>query len=802
MTPMDMVLERLPDARTSGVGWSARCPSHDDQHASLSVSEGDDGRALVYCHAQCSFEAILSALGLTARDVMPNGNKKGRTQSSAKYFSSAEEAIVALEAKHGKRSATWIYQDAAGHAVGQTIRWDRPHGKEIRPISRTTQGWQIRAMASPRPLFGLPTLADAVSVVVVEGEACAEAVDRLGLTATTSAGGAAAAKFTDWSPLAKKTVWILPDNDNPGRKYAHEVAGILESSAKASEVKIVALPHLPPGGDIIDWIHAQGEGVPTTELQRRLMAIFQSAPRNSSPQEMSANTDWPEPIFRTSSQSQLVFPIDVFPEGIRAFVAAVAEEKQVPLDLPAMLALGVAAGGLSRKVTVTPLPGWIHEPVNLFVMCVLPPGERKSQTFSAMLGPVHQLERQWQKVAAPVIRKVENDLRLAQKRVDILESKIAKSEVAAKRNSWLKELEDARKELDAIEVPIYPIVRVDDDTPEMLACELVKQNGRLMAASPEARTLENIQRYAKDLNIDVFLKGHAGDDLRSGRVGRGRDAVDRTALTCLFTPQPCVIQKLSSHTELLGRGFLARWFYSFPQSLVGFRQIGSAAVPEDVSERYQRLITDLWQTTYATESGDHHVLRLSSEAEEGFKEFERWKESELRPGGLLSQISSWANKLGGLCIRLAGILHVSSCLDRGEEWQVQPISWATVQSAIRIARDYALPHALRAFDVQVATPELAQARTIFQWIWKRSNCHESFTQRDVFNGCRGRLKTVLELEPGLTWLQQHALIRLRAKSNATARDRPGRKPSPEFEVNPRLNQANVTPWLLGTPRPV
>ena len=33
---------------------------------------------------------------------------------------------------------------------------------------------------------------------------------------------------------------------------------------------------------------------------------------------------------------------------------------------------------------------------------------------------------------------------------------------------------------------------MDDDTPEMLALELVKQRGRLLAASPEARTLENI----------------------------------------------------------------------------------------------------------------------------------------------------------------------------------------------------------------------------------------------------------------------------------------------------------------------
>ena len=46
MNPVEMLLAKLSEAKRSGSGWSARCPAHDDGKASLSVSEGDDRRAL------------------------------------------------------------------------------------------------------------------------------------------------------------------------------------------------------------------------------------------------------------------------------------------------------------------------------------------------------------------------------------------------------------------------------------------------------------------------------------------------------------------------------------------------------------------------------------------------------------------------------------------------------------------------------------------------------------------------------------------------------------------------------------
>ena len=45
---------------------------------------------------------------------------------------------------------------------------------------------------------------------------------------------------------------ILPDNDDPGGKYADTVAAILAKLTPAPLVKVVDLPGLPDHGDIAD----------------------------------------------------------------------------------------------------------------------------------------------------------------------------------------------------------------------------------------------------------------------------------------------------------------------------------------------------------------------------------------------------------------------------------------------------------------------------------------------------------------------------------------------------------------------
>jgi putative DNA primase/helicase len=76
----DRILRRLCDVRASGTGWMASCPAHEDQTPSLSICVGNDGRTLLKCHAGCSVEEIVRAMGLSIRDLFAQPGRRFGTR--------------------------------------------------------------------------------------------------------------------------------------------------------------------------------------------------------------------------------------------------------------------------------------------------------------------------------------------------------------------------------------------------------------------------------------------------------------------------------------------------------------------------------------------------------------------------------------------------------------------------------------------------------------------------------------------------------------------------------------------------
>lgn len=382
MSPIETLLAKLPGVRKAGNGWSARCPAHEDQRASLSVSEGDDGTALVKCHAGCDTSAILAAVGLKLADLFPTRAsptpiRNGKPKASGRTFPTAKDAVAELERRHGTHSALWTYHDAVGNSVGQVVRWDRPDGKDIRPVARHDDGWRIGAMPEPRPLYGLPELTTARRIVVTEGEKAADAARSIGFTATTSVGGSQAADKSDWRPLDGKEVWILPDNDPAGRKYAATVADVLAKVTSVPVVRVVELPDLPAGGDIVDWIDAHGEAAEADGLRMEIEALAQTV-------EPLRPEDADDLAYRS-------FPVDALPEPIRGFVDAGARAIGCDpsyLALPLLTAIAAAVGN-TRRLELK--PGWSVPPI-LWGAIVGESGTAKTPAFKLQraLGSEHR----------------------------------------------------------------------------------------------------------------------------------------------------------------------------------------------------------------------------------------------------------------------------------------------------------------------------------------------------------------------------------------------------------------------------
>lgn len=131
----------------------------------------------------------------------------------------------------GAPVATYTYFDTHANVIASVVRFE-PDGtrasKTFRPwCYKTVDGVQKWSPGAPdlRPLYKLPEIALASTVVLVEGEGCADALNNVGITATSAMQGAhAPINKTDWSPLAGKTVIIWPDKDAAGFAYAKAVS--------------------------------------------------------------------------------------------------------------------------------------------------------------------------------------------------------------------------------------------------------------------------------------------------------------------------------------------------------------------------------------------------------------------------------------------------------------------------------------------------------------------------------------------------------------------------------------------------
>jgi putative DNA primase/helicase len=158
-----------------------------------------------------------------------------------------------------KPAGLHAYCNPDGVALFYRIRLKHPEtgDKWIRPIHHDGRAFVLSEPPAPeagKPLYRLPELlADAGTVYVVEGEACADALAGLGVIATTS-GSADSADAADWSPLRGRDVVIWPDNDKAGERYAHAVTAKLRGIAVSVEWIDLAPLALPEHGDCVDWL--------------------------------------------------------------------------------------------------------------------------------------------------------------------------------------------------------------------------------------------------------------------------------------------------------------------------------------------------------------------------------------------------------------------------------------------------------------------------------------------------------------------------------------------------------------------
>jgi hypothetical protein len=336
---VDNLLSRLKRVKGTGSGWQARCPAHEDRVASLSVSEGDDGRALVKCHAGCAAETVAAALGLQLADLFEReprpvavsinspsrptedlaGPAAGAQRSSqhrnaskgegdsadrprlrisdadARRFADAllgsEKALERLSALRGwtrealdrmevgfdGRRVTFPYRDAHRRLVGLGRYQPNPERRgESEPKLKAEAGSQRQLWPAPESLETDGYL------WLVEGEPDAIRAHSLGLAAVAVPG------VEGWRAeyakrFAGRRVVVCLDCDEPGGQAAERIA--VELAPVAAEVRLLELDAgRNDGFDLSDFTGSATSADERDAMRRILLDKAQRALRLEPPE--------------------------------------------------------------------------------------------------------------------------------------------------------------------------------------------------------------------------------------------------------------------------------------------------------------------------------------------------------------------------------------------------------------------------------------------------------------------------------------------------------------------------------------
>ncbi|WP_404789262.1 DUF927 domain-containing protein [Altericista sp. CCNU0014] len=206
---------------------------------------------------------------------------------------------------------TWQYTDSEGNPLIQTRRTDDGLGKrKIWQEYRLDGQWQAKATEATKASkeeakravmpFNWAAVKEAIAacepIFWVEGEPCVEALESIGLSATTSIGGSAGyRKYGDYAQIFRgATLVICPDRDTSGMKYALEVAKDYPDAQW-----LYAFPDSPSwkalskdgGWDVADWIDAlKIEGLSIEQIRDRVLAAVEPQRVSSKPKSETEST--------------------------------------------------------------------------------------------------------------------------------------------------------------------------------------------------------------------------------------------------------------------------------------------------------------------------------------------------------------------------------------------------------------------------------------------------------------------------------------------------------------------------------
>ena len=479
---------------------------------------------------------------------------------------------------------------------------------------------------------------------------------------------------------------------------------------------------------------------------------------------------WPD-LIPFDAPDLMSIDVDGLPDSIREMVQQTSDATETPPEMALMVALGAIATATMRKWDVL-IEEDFRQPLNLYLCCVMSPGNRKSSIFRRMFEPVHQYQTQARQAAESEFLRTSSDREIWERQCADLKKRIGKAD-SEKSTDIRRELDQLLR--DAPEVIHKPQLVSDDVTPESV-CTLLSQNDeRLGIASAEPEVFDLILgRYSKGPNLGMWLKGHDGDQHTENRRGRPEPIfLNSPLLTLTIMAQPEAIQTAASHRVMRGRGMLDRFLFLHPPSPVGSRDCVSGSVDPQIERCYADRLSVLLKAEIRLNEFGHPepmLLTLSQDAHSLWKEEQIRVERRMADSEPLSNIAGWGSKYAAQVARMAANLHL---MEDGHDQSV--ISDQSMEQAIRIGHVIE-SHTRAVFQAMGSNPAMETGLKVVRKI-TAENLSE-LSRRDVMRF--DRTIDVEEAKTAIDLMIDHGYLIAQHTENRRGR------PSDRYDVNPAV----------------
>ncbi|MCL2118081.1 MAG: DUF3987 domain-containing protein, partial [Planctomycetaceae bacterium] len=568
-------LESLGHAvQQSGDTYRTQCPAHGGEDSNLAFSVGKTGRVVFTCHSHhCSYEDIVAALQLkeTMPPIQPFVKKSATGKTIHQTLQAAINAVAfGLGRKDEKPDSVYRYPNVDGSENLVICRWDKGNVKEIRPITKTKDGYIVgKQTENMYPIYRLPEIVKHIQssnstarILICEGEKATDAAAKVGYVATTSPFGSESAEKANWSVLdtmalhhkLKLELVILPDNDEPGAKYAESLVNIFSAFKSSPLVNVVQIADhaaitgiaaFPVKGDFADLCELL-DGKDHAEIKHLVdQMIAESLPEAV----VEEGLEW-EP-----------FPVDLLPDTMARLCREAAKAKNIEAAYVATFAISAVASVLGSAYKVRLKKDWI-EPAIIWTCLVTESGSGKSPGLDSALKPLLHLQNESDKRYKEHYKGYAGEMEQYQLAYE----------------DWKKD----RRRLPGLlppakpEPPQHDTYLVDDATMEAVADILEKNPFGVMLLRDELagwfRSFDCYRASGGGKDLAAWLSIHGGRPLRINRkTGKQFIHSSNPAVSIGGGVQPEVLKRIVKDNEdFFDSGLTARILFAMPPDLPSY----------------------------------------------------------------------------------------------------------------------------------------------------------------------------------------------------------------------------------------